>query len=585
MKTGVVPHGWPRKAYALLLTLFFVSIALIIFASTLTWTSSSAIVTERNNTYNRAVAAAEASTELVLSYMGRDFLYQTYNPLALVQYRNLVPTNDWAALYEFEDGEERLDRTWVESTPGMVLTNLDSQFAGLYGFVYQCKVRSNARLASAAYSDVEAAVRQDFQLASIPVFQFAIFYTLDLEINPGPSMRITGKVHGNGDIYTSPGDTLVYDDAVGAVGRIYHNRHPDDPQASSGKIPTYNGPRLEGDSSLTLPIGLSNSPSAVIAILDPAPSGEDPLSPLGKQRYYNKADLIVTVAPDNSLTVKFNGPGNGSSFTTLSNVSLMTGSNYTFISTNAAFYDYREGKLVVGTEIDVAKFDRWMATNSVGMALTSLRGRALNSIYVNDQRSASSKLTAVRVVNGQTLPSAGLTVVTPRPLYVKGHFNATDLTPGSANTAATKPASLIGDAITVLSGSWSDSYHKDTTLGSRGAANTTVNAAFLAGIVQTTNSAGTKKYSGGVENFPRFLEGWGGKTFTYNGSMVVMFPSRFATRFWVAPGSSGGVYDAPNRRWAFDSNFLTMTKLPPCTPQVQKLVRGRWAVIAADSPN
>jgi len=114
---------------------------------------------------------------------------------------------------------------------------------------------------------------------------------------------------------------------------------------------------------------------------------------------------------------------------------------------------------------------------------------------------------------------------------VKGHSNANDLAVGSTNTAATKPASLIGDAITIQSASWSDSYTSGISLSSRPAANTTVNAAFLAGIVQTTNSAGTKKYSGGVENFPRFLENWSSKTFTYNASMVVMFPSRYATKF------------------------------------------------------
>jgi len=582
MKTGVVHGGQARRGYALLLTLFFVGIALLIFASTLTWTSSSSIITERNNAYNRAIAAAEASTERVLSHMSHDFTFQTYNPIALGAYRNLIPTNEWAAQYVFEDGEGVLDQTWVDSTRGMVLTNLDSQFAGLYGFVYECTVRSNARQIGAAYTDVTAAVRQDFQLASIPVFQFAIFYSLDLEINPGPSMKITGKVHGNGDIYTSPGDTLEFADSVGAVGKIYHHRHPDDPTGSSGRIPTYHGARLEGDGSLTLPIGQSNTPSAVVQIMDMPPMGEDARSLLGRQRFHNKADLVVLTTSTNTLLVKFNSAGDGTSFATIPDASLKTGSNYTFIRTNAAFYDYREGKQVLGTEIDVAKFNQWMTTNSVGMTLTSQRGRALNSVYVNDARSVSGRLTAVRVVNGQTLPAAGLTVVTPRPLYVKGHYNATDLTVGSTNTAATKPASLIGDAITVLSGSWSDGYSSSTSLGSRSAVNTTVNAAFLAGIVQTTNSSGTKKYSGGVENFPRFLEGWGGKTFTYNGSMVVMFPSRYATKFWIAPGT---YYGAPNRRWAFDSNFLTMSKLPPCTPQVQKLVRGQWMVVAADSPN
>jgi hypothetical protein len=201
----------------------------------------------------------------------------------------------------------------------------------------------------------------------------------------------------------------------------------------------------------------------------------------------------------------------------------------------------------------------------------------LNSVYVDDRRLKSGKLTVARVINGQYLPPSGLTVATRLPLYVKGHFNAP--TPGSANTSATLPASLVGDAITVLSLSWSDS-NSSRPYNQKVAADTTVNAAFLAGIVKTTTSSGQKKYSGGVENFPRFLEDWSGRTLTYNGSMVVMFESQYGTSFWQTPGN---YYDPPIRKWAFDINFLDYRKLPPGTPQVQKLVRGKWDVVAANS--
>jgi hypothetical protein len=111
---------------------------------------------------------------------------------------------------------------------------------------------------------------------------------------------------------------------------------------------------------------------------------------------------------------------------------------------------------------------------------------------------------------------------------------------------------------------------------SRLASDTTVNAAFLAGIVPTS----TGKYSGGVENFPRFLEDWspGGtqRVLTYNGSMVVMYESKFSTTPW--PGT-GTVYDPPSRHWAFDQNFRDVNKLPPGTPAARAMSRGRWAMI------
>ena len=78
-----------------------------------------------------------------------------------------------------------------------------------------------------------AAVEQDFQLACIPVFQFAIFYTMDLEINPGAPMKVTGKVHSNGNLYSAPPSTLEFAQSVDAAGRIYTNRAPYDPTGGS----------------------------------------------------------------------------------------------------------------------------------------------------------------------------------------------------------------------------------------------------------------------------------------------------------------------------------------------------------------
>ncbi len=222
------------------------------------------------------------------------------------------------------------------------------------------------------------------------------------------------------------------------------------------------------------------------------------------------------------------------------------------------------------TDINVGALTNWMRSAAGGAALNQYAsqtlGHQLNSIYVNDERAAPGELTAVRVSNGQQLPPSGLTVATDLPLYVEGQFNAPNTTPGSTNTANTLPASLVGDAITVLSGNWKDTYGNDA-LSARTPANTTVNAAFLAGIVQPTNTTGTLNYSGGVENFPRFLEDWSGYTFTYNGSMVVLYPSQFATNYWV---QTGAYYNAPNRKWAFDLNFLNYQRPAAGHPTSQR---------------
>jgi hypothetical protein len=185
-----------------------------------------------------------------------------------------------------------------------------------------------------------------------------------------------------------------------------------------------------------------------------------------------------------------------------------------------------------------------------------------------------SQLSAVRLVNGQTLPERGLTIATPGPLYVKGHYNqpySSHL--GTTNTLNTKPASLVSDALTALSSNWSDSSSsKDYT--SRHATDMTLNAAILTGIVETKKSPAT--YSGGAHNLARFLEDWSGRTFTCNGSMVVLFPSIKATAPFQQPGD---YYEPPNREFSFDQNFLNAEKLPPGTPSVRTIIRSDWSVL------
>jgi len=190
----------------------------------------------------------------------------------------------------------------------------------------------------------------------------------------------------------------------------------------------------------------------------------------------------------------------------------------------------------------------------------------------------------VRLTNGMTLPPHGLTVATFSPLYIKGNYNCPASALGTTNTSGTVPASVIGDAITILSTAWSDA-NGASALSSRIAADTTVNTAVLAGIVATTSSAD----SGGVENYFRYLEDWTGKTHTYNGSMVCMYNSQVASAPFGLPANSAigatDHYNPPNRNWSLDQNFQYGDKLPPKTPSLVVLNRAYWRTPAAFTTN
>ena len=140
------------------------------------------------------------------------------------------------------------------------------------------------------------------------------------------------------------------------------------------------------------------------------------------------------------------------------------------------------------------------------------KGRLIDGIWVyNDVPFVTNgTLPAVRVADASTMPTPkGLSVATPMPIYVWGNYNSqispTQVSSGT-NTLNTYPAALMGDAITVLSSAWSDSYNSGTGLASRNATAITINAACLEGIVQSfTNSTtpnGPYGYSGGDGKLP-----------------------------------------------------------------------------------
>jgi len=393
--------------------------------------------------------------------------------------------------------------------------------------------------------------RQFFRLSGttqIPLFQFAIFYNGDMELNGAATLHVRGRVHGNANLYTGSSSSQYFYDDVTVSGVISNGMRYGWP--TNGAV-YYYAAQIPGTPLLTLTMNTNIASEVVREILHPPPPDEPINSPMGHSRYYNKAELVILVT-DTNVSIGVKQPYAAS----LATIDWLAATN--FVSTNKTFTDQREFKTVRTTEIDVGKFIAWASTNSTVIAILGA-STPPNLIYARDVRiTNSARLTAVRLVNGQTLPSRGLTVATPNPLYTKGHYNQpTSSHLGTTNTSNTKPASLICDAYTLLSGAFRDEYSSGSYT-TRVTENTTVVAA-----VATGNSPSSPIYSGGVNNLPRVIEAWSGKTYTLNGSLVCLFPSAMATAPWLNPGI---YYSAPTRNINFDSNFLDPTRLPPGTP-------------------
>ena len=416
--------------------------------------------------------------------------------------------------------------------------------------------------------------------AMVPIFQYAIFYNGQLEFTQCPPLTIRGRTHANGPIClgAAPGNTLQFMKTVTTTSLIINSNLGG---YTSFAAPVYSDspPFITGVPTLNLPIGTNNTPAAVREIVNMPPFGESASSLMGQQRYCNKAAVVILVSNLTvTLMVKYkdsltgtstNYPYNSGSPSTANNA--MLAQVLPFLKLTNSFTDYRENsKTVIPTQIDIGVLKNWLPTNSiVTNRYVPGSGTQPNIFYVADFRTnTASQLRAVRLMNGSIIPTnaapsgaaTGLTIATPNPLYVKGNYNLPNAGhAGATNTSATFPASLVCDAITILSGNWNDA---SASLGSRNATSTTINAAIIAGSVYSTGSA-SGQWSGGVHNLTRLLESWSGRVLTLNSSLVNLYNSVQADRQFQNPGV---YYNAPTRNFNFDFNFLMASKLPPGCP-------------------
>jgi hypothetical protein len=187
---------------------------------------------------------------------------------------------------------------------------------------------------------------------------------------------------------------------------------------------------------------------------------------------------------------------------------------------------------------------------------------------------------ALKLVNGgqNNLPASGLTVASENPVYVQGNYNATS---GLATGEAHVPASVIADAVTLLSNGWTDvkSLVSPNSATSRDATTTGYRMGVVAGKGLSFphcggNCGGAVDFlfgtDGGAGNFLRLLEDWRGPgaSVNYRGSLISLYISTQATGTFKY---NANVYDYADRKFSFDTDFLTPQLLPPGTPMFRDI--------------
>jgi hypothetical protein len=191
----------------------------------------------------------------------------------------------------------------------------------------------------------------------------------------------------------------------------------------------------------------------------------------------------------------------------------------------------------------------------------------------------------LKLVNGSTInlgtacygaapnPPCGLTIATENPVYIQGEYNDGGVNNGTwaGNSVA---ASVAGDAVTFLSNNWNDvnSFISPYNPANRPGVTTSYRTAIISGkgipFVQPAGTGQDYGTDGGVHNFLRYLENWGG-TLDYEGSLVSFYYSAQAIGPYKCCTT---VYSPPTRAYFFDQNFTAGPQwLPPRTPTLRSI--------------
>ena len=111
-----------------------------------------------------------------------------------------------------------------------------AQFQNLNMMEYGHALYSLAFKEKTLDSQPVAILQMDIKTRIIPMFQFAAFYTGDLEILPGPEMLLSGPVHTNGNLYLGSDNRLRIKSQVTTVGDIYNRRKNNNDTYADGKV-------------------------------------------------------------------------------------------------------------------------------------------------------------------------------------------------------------------------------------------------------------------------------------------------------------------------------------------------------------
>ena len=228
MKTILHRH---RRGSIIITVAFLTAVMALLTASILGYSLSE----RRGNERNRLQLRAQNVAENVSLYAAEQLTTKLYrfgsvptghfpwsgNSTSVVH----LPPNS-VLLSEFNANISGMEvRAAIESTTAYVLVNdTNNPNHGLQVATAKVPIISKGTATIPAIGTLTSYVEQDMELALTPLFQFGMFYNMDLELYPSQAFTVTGPVHTNNSLLAHPDagstQTILFTDRVTAADYV-----------------------------------------------------------------------------------------------------------------------------------------------------------------------------------------------------------------------------------------------------------------------------------------------------------------------------------------------------------------------------
>ncbi|HLP24151.1 MAG TPA: hypothetical protein VK477_00635, partial [Acidobacteriota bacterium] len=229
------PHSLTRarRGSALITVILLTAIMAILTTSILRYT----INERRGNERNRVQLRAKNMAENISVYAAEQLTTKLYRSratgaMAFIGGSNQIHLPDSSGNASVLSNVRFADTSGMEVRAGMMapepyelVTDITDPNYGLQVSTATVPIIAKATVTHPSIGAQTAHVLQEMEIAMTPLFQFGLFYNMDLELFPGQDMSIMGPVHTNGKLMArgevGGSADLTFSDRVSAAAGLY----------------------------------------------------------------------------------------------------------------------------------------------------------------------------------------------------------------------------------------------------------------------------------------------------------------------------------------------------------------------------